>query len=139
MSKKTEWQQQADAFFRDLLSLLAAYENVDYIGQGSYKSTFFRIFADAYRSGFCSPRYRFDIQKGYHVQSKAQRPRICGDTIRDYARRQGWVHAEMPAEEKRYRYLMMVSIWWDEWTYAWDRNPPPRKYVRRATTEHHDD
>ncbi len=121
---KKQWGNQADAYVSQVLDLLKEYEDVDYIGQESYKSDFFAIFSDAYRSGFCSPGYRIDNESNKLVLCKSQRPLVSGDTIWSYAIEHGWVDAEMHPTEKKYRDIHMVKTWWDEWVYAWNRNPP---------------
>jgi hypothetical protein len=109
---------------------LKLYEDVS-IRQEPYKGDFFRIFADAYRSGYCTPGYRPDAEKMHLVLCRAQRPQISGDVIWNRAKSQGWVHGGMTGREKRYDDIEMVRLWWDEWTYAWKHSGPRRKYVRR--------
>jgi len=132
MTKK-EWRQQADAYLHEIMRLLKLYEEVTYIGQEPYKGDFFKVFAEAYRSGYCTLGYRYDEEKDRLVQCKAQRPLISGDAIWSFAKKQGWVHAEMMGEEKRYCDIEMVRTWWDEWVYAWKHPVPRRKYVRRRS------
>jgi hypothetical protein len=132
MTKK-EWREQADAYLHQILELLKCYEEVTYIGQESYKGDFFKVFAEAYRNGYCAIGERFDVKKGHWVPCKAQRPRISGEAIWSFAERHKWVHAEMTGEEKRYSDIQMVKTWWDEWTYAWKRPKPRRRYVRRTS------
>ncbi len=129
---KKQWRQQANDYLQRILRLLKIYEGVDSIGQGPYKGDFFKIFADAFRSGYCTPGHRADKEKGTVVRCKAQRPLICGDEIWAYAKSQGWVHGEVTREEKRYCDIETVKTWWDEWTYAWIHHVPRRKYVRRS-------
>jgi hypothetical protein len=119
MSKK-KWQEQATAYHQKIVDLLKLHEDVSNIGQDSYKSDFFKIFADAYQSNFCTPDYRKDESTGRLVPRESQRPLITGDTIWAYAKDQGWVHAEMTGDEKRYRDIERVQTWWDEWVYAWN-------------------
>src|SRR6266478_4408913 len=109
---KNQWRQQANEYLHRILHLLKIYEEVDSIGQGPYKRDFFKIFADAYRSGYCTPGYRADKEKGCFVRCKAQRL-ISGDAIWAYAKSQGWVHAEITHDEKRSRDIEMVKTWWD--------------------------
>jgi hypothetical protein len=131
MTKK-EWQQQADAYFQKIMKLLENYEEVAYIGQEPYKGDFFKVFAEAYRSGHCTFRYRSDFEKDRLVPCKAQPPFIIsGEKIWSVAKSQGWVHANMTQEEKRYRDIKMLMTWWDEWVYAWKHPVPRRKYVRQ--------
>jgi hypothetical protein len=134
MSRKAEWRKQAHAYLEKLLGLLSAYESVDSIRQESYKSAFFKVFADAYRSGFCWPGDRFDEATDRFVQCKTQRPLISGDAIWLFAKDKGWVRSEMPECDKRNRDIELLRTWWDEWVYAWNRHPPPRKYVRRKSS-----
>lgn len=125
-----KWKQQAEGYLRQIIDLLRFFAEVDSISQESYKSRFFDIFSDAFRSSFCLVGYRYDEEKDRLVRCKAQRPLISGDRIWEYAKQQGWVHERM-MDEKRYRDIERVRMWWDEWTYAWERHPPPRKYVRK--------
>jgi hypothetical protein len=125
------WQNEADRFLDEILGLLKAYEDVDWIGQEPYKGDFFKTFASAYRSGFCTIARRYDRATDRLVPCKEQRPLICGDEIWAYAKRQGWVRAEDEDKDKRYRNVVTVQRWWDEWTYAWGHPIPRRKYVRR--------
>ena len=130
---KREWREQADAYLKEIMSLLRLYEGVTYIGQEPYKGDFFRIFAEAYRNGYCTVGHRYDVEKDHLVPCKAQRPLISGDAIWSFAVNQGWVHAEMRGHEKRYCDIAMVQTWWDEWTYAWTHPKPRRRYVRRRS------
>lgn len=127
MSRKAEWQRQHDSFVARILDLLEAYADVSNISQAKYKDDFFAIFEDAYRSHFCSPRKKYDEASGRLVSLKEQRPLVHGDQFRPAAQQRGWITNE-DETSKKYRDLRMVSIWWNEWTYAWDRNPPqPRR------------
>lgn len=127
-----EWREQADNYLNDVLELLRNYEDVIWIGQENYKNDFFRIFSTAYRTGFCNPAIRIDKERLLHVHCKSQRPLLRGDAIWAHARKQGWVHSEMTANEKRYTDINLVMTWWDEWVYAWNQNPPPRSYRRKT-------
>lgn len=127
----TKWQAQANGYLQEVLNLLQLYEGVGFIGQKPYKDDFFRVFSAAFRTGFCLPHFRVDPRTGVHHYFKCQRPLVDGETIWSYARSQGWVHAKMNGNEKRYRDIDMVRTWWDEWIYAWQRNPPPRRYQRK--------
>ena len=106
MSKK-RWQAQADDFLRRILEVLEFYEGVN-IDQ--YKDMLFDVFKDAYQSGFCNPGFRCDEESGRVVRCKSQRPLVLGDTIWSYAKAQGWVHAEMSGEEKRYKDIELARI-----------------------------
>lgn len=128
MTKK-KWREQASDYFRRILDSLNFLECGAHIDQ--YKSLLFNIFADAYRSGFCYPSYRFDEKRGRVVKCKSQRPLVCGETIWNYAKQEGWVHGEMMANEKRYQDIQRVMTWFEEWAYAWDRPRPRRKYTRK--------
>lgn len=129
MSQKP-WQSQREGYLRRILSLLREYENVVFIGQRPYKDDFFDIFADAFQSGFCTPTYRLDAARGKYVLCKSQRPRISGDVIVAFVKEQGWIDSEMALNETKCDDVNMVRVWWDEWTYAWTRNPPKRRYKR---------
>lgn len=132
---KKQWKEQAESYLNRILGLLKGFEEVDYIGQEPYKGKFFALFSDAFRSGFCFPGRRFDEQRDRFVSCKSQRPLISGDAIWEYAKSHRWVHCEMTGQEKRYRNLEIVRTGWDEWIYAWQHYPPPRKYVRRTRVE----
>lgn len=131
MSKKKR-QAQADDYLRRILEVLELCEDAN-IHQA--EDTLFDVFKDAYQSGFCNPRFRFDEERGRHVPCKSQRPRVLGDTIWSYAKAQGWVHAEMSGEEKRYQDIELVRIWWDAWIYAWNHPRPKRKYERQPSSK----
>ena len=77
MTKK-EWRQQADAYLHEIMRLLKLYEEVTYIGQEPYKGDFFKVFAEAYRSGYCTLGYRYDEEKDRLVQCKAHAPSFRG-------------------------------------------------------------
>ena len=127
-----KWTDKRDQFLGEVLSLLRMYEGVLSIRQGSYKEDFFKVFVDAFHAKFCVATERFDVASGRMVRCKNQRPLITPDSIWSYAKDHDWCHAEMTVDEKRYRNIQMVMTWWEEWTYAWERNPPkPRR--KRST------
>jgi hypothetical protein len=128
---KKKWHDDRDWYLTRIMELLNRYEDVINIGQDEYKGDFFKIFADAYRSGFCVPRYRLDRDVKRSIRCKSQRPLVSGDAIWSFAKNRDWVHSEMSGTEKRYEDIRRVMTWWDEWTYAWLRNPPTRRYRGR--------
>ncbi|GDY10227.1 hypothetical protein LBMAG52_37150 [Planctomycetia bacterium] len=133
---KQKWQLEAESYLRQILGLLQTYEYVGNIEQRSNKIECFEIFCEAYRAGYCVPRYS---KKDMGVLCKSQRPIICGQTILDYAKREGWVYSDVDGEreadenERRYQIIETVRYWWDEWTYAWDHAPLRRRYKRKTS------
>ena len=77
MTKKT-WRQQADTYLHEIKRLLKLYEQVTYIGQEPYKGDFFKVFAEAFRSGYCTLGDRYDEEKDRDVQCKAAPPHFGG-------------------------------------------------------------
>lgn len=117
---KKEHVQAVNSFHERILQRLKIDEDVC-IHQGSYKSLYFQIFQEAYESGFCHPlSYNLHAKKDGFLRGWIfARPLITGDSIWDYAKKQGWVHSQMKGGEKRYKQIEIVRTWWDEWTYAW--------------------
>ncbi|TWT98546.1 hypothetical protein [Stieleria varia] len=131
MAKKL-WMTEHATFLDQIFDLLKGYEDVVSVEQEPYKQDFFRVFSEAYRAGYCWPSYRVDEERDRLVQSKVQRPMIFGDTIWEHARALGLIDADSTARNsKMYFHLTSLTVWWDEWTYAWNRNPPPRRYRRK--------
>ena len=118
------WKIQHESYVARILDLLTLYEDVSNIAQESYKAEFFRVFAEAYLNRFCTPSYRFDQASGREVLCKEQRPRVHGDHFWSAAKERGWVKSDDDIDCKRVRDLRTVQCWWNEWTYAWDANPP---------------
>ena len=117
---KKVWIQAVASFHERILKRLKIDESV-FIHQDSYKSLYFRIFREAYESGFCGPlsyneHYR---KKDILTEWICARPMVTGDSIWHYAKQKGWVHSEMKGTEKRYKQIDTVRTWWDEWNYAW--------------------
>jgi len=119
---KKERAQIVASFHERILRRLKADNDVS-IHQESYKSRYFRMFQEAYEGGFCHPlsynlRY---VPDGLRRPPEwiDGRPLVTGDSIWQYARKQGWVHSEMTCTEKRYKQIDTVATWWDEWIYAW--------------------
>lgn len=130
MSRKAEWQTQHDAIVDRVLQLLADNEDVS-ISQEGYKGDFFAVFADAYRTHFCTPRRRYDETARRLVDLKEQRPIVHGDHFWYAAKERNWIaDVDVEKQTKRYRDLRTVQNWWNEWKYAWDRNPPPERRKR---------
>jgi hypothetical protein len=130
MSSKKSWRIESEAIIARVIELLQRYECVQGITQEPYKGDFFKVFSNAYRAGFCTVRRRFDPTSGRMVVCKVQRPLVSRDAIWAAAKNLAWIHGEMDPSEKRYCDIKLVCSWWNEWTYAWDRNPPPRKSSR---------
>lgn len=130
MTKKI-WRDQADDYLRQILGLLQAFEDVDCIAQESYKSMFFKVFVDAFVRRYCTPSYRESPERNRLIPCKEQRPLISGDVIWAFAKTQGWVHAEMRGDEKRYCDIQTVMTWWDEWVYAWKHPIPTIQSLNR--------
>ncbi|MEN6449677.1 MAG: hypothetical protein ABFC96_04220 [Thermoguttaceae bacterium] len=117
---KKEHIQAVESYHKQILQRLKTDEDVC-IHQGSYKSLYFEIFQEAYESGFChqlSYNLRYEGEYVFYDWIFA-RPLVTGDSIWDYAKKQGWVYSEMKGDEKRYKQIETVRTWWDEWTYAW--------------------
>ena len=132
MMAKKSWRDQAEKYLNDVLNLLREFDDVVSIEQEPYKDQFFEIFSIAYRTDFCTPKRRIDRERLRSVQCKSQRPLISSDTIWAHAKKHDWVDSRRTTDDDaRYRNIRSVMTWWDEWVYAWDRNPPPRMYHRK--------
>jgi hypothetical protein len=129
---KKKWQDQHIQYMNQIMLLLEHYDDVTDVGQEPYKSDFFKIFANAFCAGFCLPSERFSTNSNLYVRCKSQRPLVSGDTIWFFAKDQGWLKAEIGENENRYENILRIMTWWDEWTYAWSRNPPARKRKARS-------
>ena len=115
---RKEWAQTVASFHERILERLRQDEG---FAIDQYKNRYFDIFEEAYKGGFCAPlsyneRY---VGDSLRIEPINGRPLVTGDSIWQYARKQGWVHSEMKGTEKRYKQIDTVAIWWDEWTYAW--------------------
>ncbi len=86
---KEKRRQEADAYLHEIMRLLKLYVDVTYIGQEPYKGDFFKVFAEAFRSGYCTIGYRYDQDKDRLVPCKSQRPLISGDEIWSFAKNPG--------------------------------------------------
>ncbi len=115
---KKEWVKAVASYHERILKRLKTDEDV-FID--SYKSLYFRIFREAYESGFCAPlSYNSrPVRDGWRIEWIYAKPMVTGDSLWHYAKERGWVHSEMKGTEKRYKHIHTVQTWWDEWTYAW--------------------
>lgn len=115
---KKELEQVVVSFHQRILERLRQDED---IAIHQYKSLYFRIFREAYESGFCHPlSYNLHAKKDGFLRGWIfARPLVTGDSIWHYAKEQGWVHSQMKGDEPRYKQIEVVQTWWDEWTYAW--------------------
>lgn len=129
MGKKL-WRNEVDEILQQILGYLQRIEDVTNICQEPNKSEMFKIFRDAFLSGYCGTRYK-ESKSGLIVRKAPKKSQIYDETIENYAREHEWINATSSTDSKRYRDLECVKVWWNEWTYAWDKNPPKRKYVRR--------
>ena len=129
---KYSTKTQRDELIAKIMALLEAYEPVTNIGQEPYKADFFAVFSEAFKCGLCTKQFRVDEVKKRIVSSKLQRPLISGDTIASHARKCGWV-SSADDESKRQQDLETIRLWWDEWSYAWNRPVSKRKYARHRT------
>lgn len=76
------------------------------IGQGAYKSDFFKLFRDAHRN-----RY-------FETSSS---PRLTGDAFREILVAR-WFDDDEALNEKRTKLIDLLFTKWDEWRYAWDHH-----------------
>ena len=120
---KPAWEAKYFEYLDRILELLQTLCDVNAGNLAQYKSLFFKIFADAYRRGFCTTKTRLDKTLGRDVPCHRQHPIITGSAIWDYALEKGWIHAEVSETELSYRNILMLRVWWDEWTYAWKNCP----------------
>lgn len=77
-----------------------------YIGQEPYKGDFFKLFQEAYRSGFIEP---------------SSSPRLTGDALRETLGTR-WFDDDESLNKKRTELLDLLFTKWDEWRYAWDHH-----------------
>ncbi|HEU0048476.1 MAG: hypothetical protein E6J54_04305 [Deltaproteobacteria bacterium] len=77
-----------------------------HIGRDPYKGDIFKLFADAYRSGY------FD---------DSSRPGLGADALCDILQVR-WL-ANREHEEKRKHLLDQLLPMWREWQYGWDKYP----------------
>lgn len=107
--------QQAIAYVDELLAFLALCDTVAWIGQTEYKEDVFRLFKKIFKAGYCG--------------TQKTKPNICATMIENHAKSSGWMNSKAI---NRRQHLRDICEWWDEWVYAWCRNPPPRAYLRRT-------
>ena len=132
MMTKKSWRDLAEKHLNEVLNLLREFDDVVSIEQEPYKGRFFEVFAGDYRTDFCTPKRKIDRETLRSVQCNSQRPLISSDTIWAHAEKHEWVTSSgMTDDDPRYQNIRTVMNWWDEWVYAWDRNPPPRMYYRK--------
>lgn len=129
--RKQHRTEQQDLLSK-ILALLIKYEDVYNIAQRPYKDDFFHIFYIAYTKGFCGHRIEGN-ENDIAVWVRTNKPLIVGDVIKDFAREKAWIIPNHPEHEKRESDIDLVRHWWDEWEYAWDRNPPKRSYSRNRS------
>jgi|GEM_PF-2811490 len=97
-----------------------------YWGQAEYKFDYFRIVYLAFGNGLCGNRAR----NKYSTAVKRKRSlkpsdyAVCGEFIADHVQRE-WLNGRQPSPNQE-GMLRDLTLWWDEWAYAWDKNPIPQ-------------
>jgi len=119
----------------EIYSEITAFANERIYGIGGpwwdrpYKGDFFRIFSTAFQNGYCQPLACAPKSK-YGVAPEEFH--INGDILGSYLRRE-WLGGDPPSEECQ-KMIEDLTVWWDEWTYAWRNHPnkPKRRSARAA-------
>jgi hypothetical protein len=75
------------------------------VHQNPYKNDIFKLFREAYNSGYCE---------------HTSRPLLTGDGLRD-ALQVRWNTGGADKKTQRQKLANDVLTMWDEWRYAWDR------------------
>jgi hypothetical protein len=75
------------------------------VHQNPYKNDIFKLFREAYISGYCE---------------HTSRPLLTGDALRD-ALQVRWNTGGADKKTQRQKLANDVLTMWDEWRYAWDR------------------
>ncbi len=128
--RKKQWDHEAEQIHSRVLEFLTLNEAAN-IAQ--YTDDLFKVFSRAYESGYCGPlRYYAYVNTGRKEWIR-RKPQVCGDSIWEYALRQGWVHPDMSDQEERYRDIHLVMTWWDAWALAFGKigyRSHPYRFVR---------
>jgi hypothetical protein len=92
--KQKQWAEKHDEFLKQILARLKCDESVFL---PNYKSLYFRIFKEAYESGFCVPLSYNEVylREEIRVEWIHTKPKISGVSIWHYAVEQDWRHPEM--------------------------------------------
>lgn len=133
---KKQLARQAEEFHERIVQLLRDHRNVD-ITQRPYKDDFFKVFREAYKSGFCCwLRYYVYTDNG-QIEPIHTKPIVRGGSIWSYACETEWVNVEMNPGEDRYKRIHLVMDWWDAWTFAWEQlEYKKRKHRDKVRPEH---
>lgn len=129
MSRVAAWRRQLNAYLQQVLDLLIRYEDCS-IAQQSYKSDFFKIWADAFINGFCTTNFRIDPETNNAVRNKEQRPRMDCGSILAFLREKGYLNSKR-RNIKREGNAEYLCTWWTEWTFALRQKMPRKKRKRK--------
>jgi hypothetical protein len=115
---RREWREARDSFHRRILQRLRSDEHY---AINQYKDLYFRIFREAYEAGYCVPLSYDLVFRGEGCSQKwiHTKPKVTGDSIWEYALREGWIDSAIGSDDVRYQQIQKVSTWWDAWGYAW--------------------
>lgn len=128
MTTRTQRIQRRDEYLSKILELIDQFSDRN-IEQDQYKVQFWKVFEDAFVSGFCLPKAKVDRDKMRVTRTAS--PLATADSIYMFAKDSGWLEARSSYGEQHGQHLDQVVIWWREWTYACGHDLPKRK--RRST------
>lgn len=118
MSKKN-WKADGKEAHRQMLDLLRDHEG-RISSQSDSIEDFFRVFLKAYDRGYCCPlTCNFDARtrENRWVWPKGEFS-IGGPSIREYAKRHGWIDSPTSTKDDRHEDIDRVTEWWEAWTFA---------------------